>query len=59
MRPEKEDKFAHISRRSVLKTSLAATALNIVVRTSEGRRSERKKMRIKQSVCRWCYKEHR
>jgi len=46
-----------ISRRSVLKTSLAATALTSLSGLLKAEEVNAKKMRIKQSVCRWCYKE--
>jgi hydroxypyruvate isomerase len=46
-----------ISRRSVLKTSLAATALTSLSGLLKAEEVNAKKKRIKQSVCRWCYKE--
>jgi hydroxypyruvate isomerase len=45
-----------ISRRSVLKTSLAATALTSLSGLLKGEEVSAKK-RIKQSVCRWCFQK--
>lgn len=46
-----------ISRRSILKTSLAATALTPLSRLLSGEEVTAKKKRIRQSVCRWCYQK--
>ena len=46
-----------ISRRAALKTGLAATALASVPGLLRGEDMPEKKRRIRQSVCRWCYKQ--
>jgi hydroxypyruvate isomerase len=47
----------NISRRTVLKTSLAATALTPLSRLLRGEEVNIKKRKINQSVCRWCYQK--
>lgn len=46
-----------ISRRTLLKTSLAATALTSLSGRLKGEDVNTRKKRIRQSVCRWCYEK--
>ena len=46
-----------ISRREILRTSLAATTLAPLSRLLRGEEVSAKKKRIRQSVCRWCYQK--
>ena len=48
-------RFPNVSRRSVLKTGLAATATASLRGVMKGEEMSARKKRIRQSVCRWCY----
>jgi len=48
-------RFPNVSRRSVLKTGLAATAAASLRGVMKGEEMSARKKRIRQSVCRWCY----
>jgi hydroxypyruvate isomerase len=47
----------NITRRTILKTSLAATALTPLSRLLVSEEVSAKKKKIRQSVCRWCYQK--
>ncbi len=49
--------LSNISRRTILKSSLAATAFTPLTRLLHSQEANTKKRKIHQSVCRWCYQK--